>query len=124
MKRTVRRKQFLHDIFVTACEGGSNYWANIREYHWSIDRKGEEADLDKYYAIFEDVEGDGTKWRVDITVVSRGINKIVNGDHKGLHDSFAGQIMSDNAVNECRIMDAMLADCIVQMGLFGEVVYG
>lgn len=34
MERSNERKQFIFDIFVTALEGGIDYWACASKYYW------------------------------------------------------------------------------------------
>lgn len=92
---TEARKQFLHNIFTTAIEGGINYWADVEAYHWLM--KGHNADtgevfsqddLDSFYAVITPGDedwgvshlatghglGEREPVRIDIDVVIRGVD--------------------------------------------------
>lgn len=107
------------DVFVTAIEGGINYWAEVITYRHL---EGEEG----WQAVVIDRESDeNLPHRIDQEVITRGIERavgnVVNGYHatavNNLHRSLLG--LTDDAD-----YDADTADMIVQFGLFGEVIYG
>ena len=53
-QRSEERKDFLHSVFVTAMEGGVNYWADLVEYRWSHGAPDYKADLDGFRAVIAD----------------------------------------------------------------------
>lgn len=169
MARTEKRKEFLHSIFTAAIEGGIDYWSEIEAYRWS--QGGEDsftgpkippADLDGFYAIITNNEGDwgvteayqpnmsgmqgdphgnifipeeykDMELRIDIDVVERGVNLLVDKviaaaksedlsvDFGSLYlRQFVVQWLTDGEDGDS---DACAADLAVQLGLFGEVVY-
>ncbi len=121
--RTEERNQFLADVFITAIEGGVNYWARVSDYKW----KGCESD-GRFSAVLNDSEGaDFVDRVVDITVIDKGIDAFLawidtrnlGPDH--YYRKFVIANLTDGVDGD---FDAQVADMIVQFGLFGEVVYG
>jgi hypothetical protein len=107
--------EFLGEITITAIEGGIGYWSTVSEYKW-IDREE-----DVIATIVED--DDGKEWRIDNDVISKGISLILSGGVgvgnrllKTLEDAVARKDLGD--------IDSEIADCIVQAGTLGEIVYG
>lgn len=122
---TSQRNQDINAIVITAVEGGVNYWAKLRRYRWHDPATGE--DLDEATVEVRDFEGD-EPWRlVDRAVVVRGLRKLA-GYHKGgaPHPDRQAHFRAiyHNLGTDDFDIDAEDADCIVQAGLFGEVVYG
>jgi hypothetical protein len=153
--KTQDQKQFLHNMFVTALEGGIGYWSFATEYCWSQGGAGavtgtkiQQDDLDGFYAI---IESNGDDWGVEeafvaeegevqpITetqaltingsVIERGINmlarktfdNLLDGDRPRSRIGFMIAWMTDGDEGD---YDSDIADIVVQLGLFGEVVYG
>jgi hypothetical protein len=128
-------RKALHGIFVTALEGGIGYWSTATSYKWS-DEDGED-DLTGFHAdIFETEEVDEEDGedgeaaviptrRIDAQVVARGLIALATSKKGPFRDLciriLLGGQTADDALCEC---DADAADAIVQMGLFGELVYG
>jgi hypothetical protein len=141
MDLTTERKKLCHSIFVTALEGGIGYWSSCSEYHWALKGADDDLtndltnDLDGFYAVIreEDNEEDGKvpEHRIDAEVIDRGINRIANGTA-----TYGGKHLTGNSVLyklACALngalaegvdFDADDADNIVQIGLFGDVVFG
>jgi hypothetical protein len=122
--------QLLHDLFVTALEGGIGYWSTADAYHWCHDDDATSEDLAGFYAIVVDCEADEeTAHRIDRDVIYRGLRRFYDGDTSG---GAAGPYVFAHMIRlailkpgDDRIdFDADDADVIVQAGLFGEVVYG
>ena len=96
----------VQDIFVTAMEGGINYWATVLLYDWpKIQAK----------IVNEDT---GKRYEVDAMTVLDGIEYIAS---RAGQDWYAGPLMDRI---ETKNYDASDADVIIQAGLFGDVVYG
>jgi hypothetical protein len=113
-------------MFTTALEGGIGYWSECLEYCWS---KGpdHEPDLDGFYALIEETESgedEPPTHRIDREVILRGLSRLFAGEYRGLHAKTAGLIMAAALGGDAGRLDASDADCLVQIGLFGEVVYG
>lgn len=85
-----KRKRYLHTMFTTALEGGINYWASTRQYHWSKPNNPDEdsdhlygdreEDIDGFFAVITPGEGewgifdenDDRELRIDLEVMARG----------------------------------------------------
>lgn len=124
----------LHTAFVVAVEGGINYWVDrIDGYHW----QGEdgEPDLAGFTATlsFEDPYAAGQLERqVDRDVIAEGFIRLAQGPCEYmperqrhmflalLHARLAG--FDDNRVDID--YDAGEADNLVQVALFGKVIFG
>lgn len=148
------RKKFFHYIFTTAMEGGIGYWSVASEYHWSKPNPSDSVeDLDGFYAILESSEDDwGVEeaWiaecgetlditetqslRVDLKVIERGWDMFMDkvlaavktedrdaGFSRHYFRQFVVQYLTDMEEGDS---DADGCDLVVQLGLFGEVVYG
>jgi hypothetical protein len=97
------------DIAITAAEGGIGYWSQIEVYRpsrWDGQPFTRRAEV--FYRLREwNDEADawtGTKHVVTTDVIQRGVN-LLNP-------------------TEPEYMDADAADMVIQLGLFGKVVYG
>ena len=158
------RKQFLHTVFITAMEGGINYWALTKEYHWGTDGGVKIVeDIDQFYAVITSAEDgwgvdtawqpknelanprDGVAWSphlqleenttltIDIDVMERGVNMLVDKVIPAVQTEDRSCDFSRNYLREFVIAwltdgcdgdyDAEVADIVVQLGLFGELVY-
>lgn len=111
-------------IATTAAEGGIGYWSVIESYdfmRWS-NEDGYPLDVDTEFVFYTIHEYDlddpeysrPAKAGHDITpaVIRRGVQQWLD-EGRRFDD------MSDLAA-----MDADEADCVIQYGLFGEVIYG
>lgn len=120
----IEKDTFYHDVFVTALEGGINYWSACRKYKWSTDG-GNTPDLKGFVAVVVDYEDvDEPEFLINRDVIQRGCSAIMNEDDLQLADSIKKNIQHAFIDNDCGLIDAGDADVIVQVGLFGEVVYG
>lgn len=98
--------QFLQDIFVTALEGGSNYWLTVSDYC-----------LDTYTANITDTE---TKTfvdrKIDVFTIKQGLEKLQEDS-----SSWTKRILNNLHSED---YDAQDADIVLQYGLFGKLIYG
>lgn len=112
------RDELYRDVFTTAIEGGVNYWARVAEYAWA-------GDPTKFHAVIADVEDGDKAYRVDRSVIAKGLGIVAGPAEKsgagGLARQAARAIL---ALDEDVDYDASDADEIIQAGLFGEVLYG
>ena len=134
-------KELLKDLFVTAIEGGIDYWSRLTAYKHSIDDWFATIETDD---ISENANGltNGDELvllRIDEDTIMKGIELFAKelerddvqdwneeSEHAQMARYSAALISSNGAVNlfDDYGYDVIGADCIVQMGLFGEVVYG
>lgn len=127
MKCSQERQQFLFDIFVTALEGSIGYWAESLNYHWRKDDGSD--DLEGFYSdVIDAEEGESEdacfqKSRIDISVIRKGLTNIGKEDFK-INSELKRTILHASIDNDGGQIDAEGADCIVQAGLFGELVFG
>lgn len=121
--------QMIADIFTTAIEGGINYWSWTDEYHWM--KEDGSYDFFNFYAVIEETDN-GPKHRIDRETIVRGYilaTESYQGDEIYWSTSAPlskKKILSPSYVDDedAWDFDAGDADIIVQLGLFGEVVYG
>ena len=68
-------------------------------------------------------EGKSEWLKVDLDVVERGIEKLLE---KGfaVNSSIRGDVALASIEDDGGYLDVLCADCIIQAGLFGEVIYG
>ena len=108
----------IDDIMCTALEGGITYWCNkakvVGEYlgeygHEQIARGGKLL----LYDMIEDEE-------YELTLADL-LNGIKFAAEKGYYENYGW--VDGSELDTCNV-DAEVADVIVQMALFGEVVYG
>ena len=119
---TNTRKDFLAYVLVTAVEGGVNYWADIRNYKNSYTTNM--SSILSASAEIKTDEPDDNDWKLlTIDVIENGIQNIQTGEIV-LNPSILGSISYGNATNDAGSIDSDAADCIVQVALFGKIVYG
>jgi hypothetical protein len=108
-------------IFTTAMEGGIGYWAIADEYKWMYlyndDTYTETISLgdDMVLAVLSDTEDDHFKDEKLTPAKIRAGVKLLIEKYPHMY-----QIIDDNEFH----VDADGADAVVQLGLFGELVYG
>lgn len=108
-------------IYTTAMEGGIGYWAIANEYKWMYLYEDwnndivKELDDDQVLVLLSDTEDDDFK-DVELTPAKiRAGVKLLIEKYPHMY-----QILDGDEFN----VDADGADAIVQLGLFGEIVYG
>ena len=137
--------QVYFDIFTTALEGGIGYWSRCKRYHWTSDQ-GATEDLAGYHAEIYDVEriieegslptgaiGSGrlqderyALYRIDRATISKGIAAFAKEYGDSGRDSYFARAARHLGQERWDHLDydASIADAIVQLGLFDEVIYG
>jgi coenzyme F420-reducing hydrogenase gamma subunit len=133
IKRTTERAQFLADVLTCAVEGGINYWASVSDYRWydpTFEDGGGTAEhvdgVPNAYATVHETESDGTvSGLIGVDQVATAIRDILNGKEGiRINDADVALIREANRDNDAGEIDAGIADMIVQVAMFGEVVYG
>ncbi len=123
-------EQVLKDILCSAIEGGSNYWLCAREF--VRDGEGDylsivqPADADYGVRKLKPFDAENFKpgfQQEDITLahIAKGLEMVAQGALPKRGDLMGNvmRIQSDE-----HDFDASDADCILQLGFFGDVVYG
>ena len=110
------RNQQLVNSLVGAVEGGTGYWAYASDYDWGSEN-GQDEPGDTMYAsvTLTDMES-GVEYKVTVDTIAKGWNRIINGDVQ-VADRIVESLKWDDS-------DAESDDCVVQAGLFGEIIYG
>lgn len=134
--RTAAREDFLADIVTTAIEGGVNYWATVDTYRWAsrtlsagTAELGPAGGGNAYATLTAMDDDDQAPKQVDLETVAAALQTIRGGEVKYLAEGSRQVILAADRANtlcpdDGGDIDAGLADEIVQIGLFGEVVYG
>lgn len=127
--RTPERIAFLRDIFTTAIEGGINGWATVESYHIWVDPSAASSELvarEDPTAEIKTYDEEKT-YDVDIDLIARGINMVVDGTVEYFNNGYnetSKRIALLNRTNGADgDYDAIDADCILQLGIWGEIVY-
>lgn len=119
------RDQAYFDIFVTAIEGGINYWAEVSKYIWTDDSGHE--DPIGFHATIHDIDADLGDEGLEITraTIAKGVGKYVDWakDHSNGYLREAARCMRYGKWDDLDI-DAEIADAILQFGALGELTYG
>lgn len=116
------RDEMFHGLFTTALEGGIGYWSECEDYRWS-DGNGND-DYKDFLAVIVDVEDDNEMgYFIDRRVISRGYKLAATEFRDKINWSTEPPplVITDDTDWD---YDAGDADCIVQLGLFGKVIYG
>lgn len=136
--RSEQRTEFLTDVLITAIEGGVAYWARVLEYqHTEAPRavlvRTEDLVFDDNRFAWVPTAG-AEQLVVNLDVVARGVNRIASaGANEIKYLPEAHRLLVAAASRENDMMpadarygdiDAGVADHIVQIALFGEVVHG
>lgn len=116
MAKSAAREQFIQDLFVTAIEGGIDYWANFQSIN-KIDKPDDF--IGWWYESVHIIDDDGDSYVIDKNVIVKGINMIA----KRNAERDKALILANRTNGYDGDFDATDADKIVQFGLFGELVY-
>jgi hypothetical protein len=110
------RNQIIIDTFITAVEGGINYWASLSEYSH---KEGAET-----ITVWEDSESEEGTTHV---VVPEDLRKVFTGIRSGkieVAPYIAEQVKLAYVDPDSCDIDADVADVIFQIAIFGQVVFG
>ena len=131
MKRTVEREVFLGDILATAVEGGINYWADVSNWFWH------DLGAEDWIATITDAndpdDPDFPETVINTDTIAHGISVIKSWKkEKDFQPNYFGDggaywrefLKADRTNGDDGDYDAIIADWIVQAGIFGEIVYG
>jgi|TARA_R110000824_G_scaffold151130_4_gene322046 hypothetical protein len=119
MTRTPARNQTLFDVFITALHGGIGHWSQCKSYRCS-DPNGE-PDLDGFEAV---IRTEGAERTVNANVIAKGLSLIRRGKVQINPTMRRNIVHFDRTNGEQGDIDALAADAVVQVGIFGEIVFG
>lgn len=115
--------EFLRDVAITAVEGWISYWATVEEYKWQDPVTGFELPWPIVRLSENDTSGVPVKNFIltarDLRGAVRRLCEGVTPINGFLRETLASAVDEDDA----GMVDAELADCIVQVALFNEIVY-
>ena len=116
MTTITERDETAKDIFTTAIEGGVNYWLGVDQYKW--------VDLDLDYFATGTLVEENTPVRIDRNVIRKGI-RVAYEKRSEIGNLYVRRAICDLQWGNYDDLDydADVADIVVQMGLFGEIVY-
>lgn len=134
--RSAERTQMLHDVMSTALEGGVGYWSVADD----IQRSGTPEERKELffdwvylsYVLFCQADGDEDcgngedspckGHKVTIETIASGIGKAKT--RETLDQDIRKYIVDADRENDSADIDAWGADVIVQLGIFGDLIYG
>lgn len=116
MAKSAAREQFIQDIFVTAIEGGINYWAKYQSVN-KVDKPDDY--IGWWYDSVHIIDEDGDSYVIDKNTIVKGINMIV----KRNAERDKALILANRTNGYDGDFDALDADKIVQFGLYGKLEY-
>lgn len=99
-------------IFIGAIEGGIGYWAQVHAYSYA-----------NTVADIQDMETGG-RYHIDERVIADGLEKVAAGGIANRQITEIAHMATYDRERASLSMDAEVADCIVQAGLFGEILFG
>ena len=108
-------EQELLDIAITAVEGGIGYWSMIEGYDYK--------NPNKIGILHPTEKGEFSSTTLTVQTVLKGIKQILSGNVK-VSNSIRQSILLAIVSDDMGEIDAGVADCIVQAGLFLDIVYG
>lgn len=120
MHRSEELTRFYADIIITATEGGTGYWAWAEDYHWS------DKEPDTTRVTLRDMEDDRL-YAVTLRTISRAFGLLAAREDqlpKHVSPGYAKRLLQAYRERDAGEIDSSDADNIVQIGLFGELVYG
>jgi hypothetical protein len=131
-RRSPERAQFLADIITTAVEGGIQYWARVTAYRWySPDLDGGTAEpgpggtANAYAIVVDGEDEDQVGHEVGLDDIARVLNGLRSAEPPKYWNADAvRRVIAANRDNDAGDIDADDADVILQLAIFGEVVYG
>ena len=128
--------EFAKDVFITACEGGINDWADGSDYNYKSDRDWS-AKLTVYN---EDKNNSFSVYTLDWWIIMTGIARLIKHFKDSQPESYSHPLIqsmvdevgfelykadkTDDYERLGSMHDIEWADIIVQYGLFKELVYG
>lgn len=131
-RRSDKRAEFLASVMTTAIEGGISYWAEVGNYRWGFSDLGksdgsklvEDEQAFANATVWDGEDDEAKPVEVDIETIAKGIRLVSDGKVSISNDRRANVMLANRTNGDDGDIDADIADCILQAGMFGEVVYG
>lgn len=122
MKRSPERTQFLEDLITGAIEHSGYGFPECIEYPDVPDGQVYAIIIDRYV---EDGDDDyGAQYRVNADVMAKGVSMIIRDvEGKIVSDDHRKQIMAASRDKDASDMDVVDCLAILEVALFGEVIY-
>jgi hypothetical protein len=132
VERSAERVEFLGDIISAALEGGIGYWSQCSQYQYELNgeikvavgkRQGDEP-----RATVHELNDDESGYKdegleITLEAVEKGLDMIL-GELVAVAEYHRESISRASDRNDAGDIDADDADVIVQVALFGAIVYG
>ena len=107
------------DILCAALEGGIGYWAVAQDI-----KRTEDEDWNYLSATLTDAEEDEDwKYVVDYDAIRRGVERLLDSALQ-MDENLRGAVFTSVLCPNSAVLDAEIADCIVQAACFNKLVYG
>jgi hypothetical protein len=128
--RSSERAQFLADVLTTALEGGIGYWSAAETYRWYDPKleggtaEHEDGIANAYATIVDD---DGERHEITLDTIAHGIAKLLMPTttfYPSGYSDLSEFALSNRTNGEDGDYDAEIADAVVQLGIYGKVVWG
>lgn len=105
-------REMHQNILIGALEGGTGYWAQVHAY--------------SYTKLVADIEllDTGERFHIDEQVIAKGLKKVASGGVANANITGIAHMATYDPERASVNMDAEVVDCIVQAGLFDEIVFG
>ena len=127
------KQRFLSDVIITAVEGGIGYWSYVRNYRHGCPKDGnDEARVPAHVELCDHDDGEvrrdatDAKWMpLDNKVVAKAFKAIMGQDEIPFASlNWRKRMVAAYWANDSGDIDSGDADMVVQIALFGKVVYG
>lgn len=108
----------IDDIMCSALEGGINYWCRKAEVvgDYLGEYASEQISRGGKLKLYDDVED--TDYVLELSDVLNGITKAISEGYYSKYGWYDG-----NEIDTCNV-DANVADVIIQLAIFDDVIYG
>jgi len=118
----MEQDEFLADVICTAVEGGIQYWALATGYEWEFRSMGHKLDYASVVVMPTD-DDRNEQYSITMDSIREALERIAR-PVPGMSIADRKAILGSWAVLDAGDIDADLADQIVQVACFGEVIYG
>lgn len=120
---TTARAQFYADIIICAVEGGTNYWAFSHDYQHETPETTSVQLASQDEVVGLGTSEDGIWHTVTLDTIAEGFKKIRGQEGLKINERLRKEILTAYDEMEAGDIDATAADVLVQVALFGEVMY-
>lgn len=111
-------QQDVDDIITTAFEGGITYWCDRAQVMNGDNKHYASEQVSRGAAVILHDSEEDEKHVLTLGKFMRGLAKAIEGNYYSSYEWF-----NKDSIDTCNV-DAEVADVIVQLALFDEVVYG